>query len=343
MREATVKTLAALVEGRIVGDENRMVCSVANLAEAKNGDISFLTNEKFSEYLISTGASAVLVQEKDIAETTASLVVVKDPYLAYAIVASYLSEELNKPTGVHTTAVVDEKAFVDETAYIGPNVQIDAGVSIGKGAYIAANCFVGKNVSIGENSTLYANVSIYANTQLGDRVIVHCGSVLGSDGFGLANDKGTWVKIPQLGRLIIGHDVEIGANCAIDRGAIDNTIIHDGVKIDNLVHIAHNVEIGDHSAIAGCVGMAGSTKIGKHCTVAGAAAITGHIEISDNVHVGGMGMVTKSLTEAGHYSSGLPAEATVKWRRNVVRFRQMDKLEKRLKTLENELKLLKGS
>lgn len=343
MREVEVKTLAALVDGHVIGDDTRIVRGVANLSQAGEGDVSFLNSDKFAAFLPTTAASSVLVKESDVQPCAASLIVVKDPYLAYAKVATYLSAELYRQEGIHSSAMVDESAVVHKTAYIGPNVIVEAGAEIAEGVTLTANCYVGKNATIGKNSTIKANVSIYADTEIGERALVHCGSVLGSDGFGLANDAGEWVKIPQLGRLIIGNDVEIGANCAIDRGAIDNTIIHDGVKIDNLVHIAHNVEICDHTAIAGCVGIAGSTKIGKHCTVAGAAAITGHIEIGDNVHIGGMGMVTKSLTEAGHYSSGLPAEPTAKWRRNVVRFRQMDKLEKRLKLLENELKLLKGS
>ena len=343
MREASVSTLAELVGGEVIGDGEALVSNIANIAQAKTGDISFLNSDQYVAFLDNTTASAVILNEKYARDCNAALIVVNDPYLAYAKIATYLTQLEAAKGGVHATAVVSDAANIHESACIGANVLIEAGVTIGQSVVIEANCFIGQNVSIGNNTTLKANVSIYANTQLGERVQIHCGSVLGSDGFGLANENGAWVKIPQLGKLIIGNDVEIGANCSIDRGAIDDTIIRDGVKIDNLVHIAHNVEIGEHTAIAGCVGIAGSTKIGKHCTIAGAAALTGHIELADNVHIGGMGMVTKSFKEPGHYSSGIPADDTKKWRKNVVRFRQMEKLEKRIKDLENELKLLKGS
>ncbi|MDX1811287.1 MAG: UDP-3-O-(3-hydroxymyristoyl)glucosamine N-acyltransferase [Gammaproteobacteria bacterium] len=341
MREASVQVLAELVNGKVVGDGSLLVSGVANLASAKSGDLSFLNNDSFKKFLTSTKATAVLVKEADLVSTESSLIVVDDPYLAYAKAATYLSAIIDPPKGIHPSAVVHESARIDESVYIGPNVNIERDVVIGKGTHISSNTSIGAEAKLGADCFIFSNVTIYPQTQLGDRVMLHAGCVLGSDGFGLANDKGAWVKIPQLGRLIVGNDVEIGANSAIDRGALDNTIIHDGVKIDNLVHIAHNIEIGEHTAIAGCVGIAGSTKIGKHCTIAGMAGINGHIEITDNVHIGAMAMVTKSLTEPGQYASGIPAEETGKWRRNVVRFRQMDKLEKRIKQLESELKALK--
>ena len=343
MRETTVKTLALLVDGEIVGNPDRRINNVANLTTAGEGDISFLNSDRYADSLGDTDASAVLVRDEKLKTRQATLIVVKNPYLAYAKVAAYLAEEADRPKGVHASAVVHETALVHNTAYIGPNVCIEAGAVIEEGVYIAANVFIGKQVKIGKKTTINANVVVYAHTEIGHDVLLHGGCVLGADGFGFANDEGRWVKIPQLGRLIIGNDVEIGANSTIDRGAIDNTIIHDGVKIDNLVHIGHNAEVGDHTAMAAFVGISGSTRIGKYCTLGGASGYNGHINIVDNVHVGAMGMVTKSLTKSGSYASGIPAEETSKWRRNVARFRQIEKLEKRIIALESELKLIKGS
>jgi UDP-3-O-[3-hydroxymyristoyl] glucosamine N-acyltransferase len=196
---------------------------------------------------------------------------------------------------------------------------------------------VGDEVSIGADSLLVANVTIFHRTQIGKRAIFHPGVVAGSDGFGLANDHGEWIKIPQVGRLVIGDDVEIGANTAIDRGAIEDTVIEDGVKIDNLVHIAHNVSIGAHTVLAGQIGIAGSAKIGKHCAMAGQVGIVGHIEITDHVTITARGMVLHSITEPGTYSSGIPADTNIRWRKNVARFRQLDELAKTVKRLQKQV------
>ncbi len=341
--DESLQQLADVVGGNVVGDAETRITGVANIATASSGDITFLTNEKFHSHLANTRASAVILKAEYADECPVSAIVVEDPYLSYAKIATFLSRASNLPTGIDPTAVVSTSAVVAPTAWIGPNVVVDDGAIISPNVRLEANCYIGKNVKIGENTQLKANVTLYQGTEVGERCLFHAGAVIGSDGFGLANDNGTWFKIPQLGNVIIGNDVEIGANTTIDRGAIDNTMIHDGVKIDNLVHVAHNVEIGDHTALAACVGIAGSTKIGKHCTAGGGAAITGHIEIADNVHLGGMAMVTKAIKEPGAYSSGIPAEPASQWRKNVVRFRQLAKLEKRIKSLEKELNALKGS
>ena len=343
MLEATVKTLAEQADGRVVGDANCIVSGVANLASAKAGELSFLANEKYLKHLATTKASVVIIKEEHLSQCPSNAIVVVNPYLAYAKIASYLTQQPRPLAAIHPSAVINDTAEIHESAHIGPHVVIEAGARIEKNVSIAANCFIGGNVVIGESSTVNANVSIYANTKIGAKVIIHSGAVLGADGFGFANDQGQWVKIPQVGQVVIGNSVEIGANSTIDCGAIDNTIIHDGVKIDNLVHIGHNVEIGDHTALAAFVGISGSTKIGKYCTLGGAAGINGHIEIADHVHLGGMCMVTKSLKQAGQYASGIPAEPAKQWRKNVVRFRQIEKLTERIKNLETELTLLKGS
>ncbi len=340
--DESLKEIADVLGGVISGDAETRITGVANIATAAQGDITFLVNEKFASHLAGTRASAVILKAESAEACPVNAIVVDDPYLAYAKAAAFLSRQKTLPSGIHSSAIVSESANIDVSAWLGPNVVIEDNVTIAAGVQLEANVFVGESSSIGKNTRVKANVSIYYGTTIGERCLFHCGAVIGSDGFGLANDKGTWFKIPQLGNVIIGSDVEIGANSAIDRGAIDDTVLHDGVKLDNLVHVAHNVEIGDHSALAACAGIAGSTKIGKHCTVGGNAGITGHIEIADNVHLGGMAMVTKSLKESGAYSSGLPAEPAGQWRKNVVRFRQFAKIEKRLKTVEKELNALKG-
>jgi len=341
--EVSLATLAEIVDGTVVGDTSCVISNVGDLRTAVTGEITFLSNDKFANLLPTTNASAVILRESVLNNCNVNAIVVDDPYFAYAKIATYLSKPSSLPIGVHPSATINENALVDETAYIGPNVVIEEQVSIGKHARILANSFIGANSVIGESVVINANVSIYSDTLIGDRTIIHCGAVIGSDGFGYAPHQGEWVKIPQLGRVLLGCDVEIGANSAIDRGALGDTVLHDGVKIDNIVHIAHNVEIGENSALAACVGIAGSTKIGAGCTVGGGAKITGHIEIADNVHLGGMAMVTKSLPIAGAYASGLPAEPSAQWRKNVVRFRQLEKMDKRIKSLEKELKALKGS
>ena len=341
--DENLQQLVEVVGGTLVGSPEVVISGVSNIATAKKGDITFLVSEKYQSFLSTTHASAVILTAEFAEDCPTNAVIVKDPYLSYAKIATFLFRERKLPAGIHVTAVVSEKATISSSAWIGPNVVIEDGAVIGPYVQIEANSYIGKNVSVGEYTRLKANVSVYYGSEIGRHCLIHCGVVIGSDGFGLANDNGCWVKIPQLGNIIIGNDVEIGANSAIDRGAIDNTIIHNGVKIDNLVHIAHNVEIGDHTAIAACVGIAGSTKIGKHCTMGGGAGITGHIEIADNVHLGGMAMVTKPIKAAGAYSSGLPAEPATQWRKNVVRFRQFEKMEKRVKKLEKELNALKGS
>jgi len=341
--DESLKDIVEVIGGTLIGSHDIRISGVANIATAGQGDITFLVNEKFQSYLADTKASAVILKAEFADACPVNAIVVEDPYLAYAKAATFLSTPKCLPSGVHPSAVVSDNAYVDSSAWIGPHVVIEDKVSIAAGVQIEANVFVGQSAKIGKNTRIKSNVSIYHGSIIGERCLLHCGVVIGSDGFGLANDQGRWYKIPQLGNVHIGNDVEIGANSAIDRGAIDNTTVQDGVKIDNLVHIAHNVDVGEHTALAACVGIAGSTKIGKHCTVGGNSGITGHIEIADNVHLGGMAMATKSIREAGAYSSGIPAEPAAQWRKNVVRFRQFEKMDKRLKSLEKELEALKGS
>jgi len=340
---ATLKELAQIAQADIQGDPEYVIYGIAGLDKAQAGDICFLATSKFKQFLSASQAGVVILKPEDADEWSGNALLCQNPLVAYAKIANFLSQQLNKPTGIHSTAFVDESAEIDATAYISAMAVIEAQVKIAAGCFIGPGCVVSNGASIATNTYLHANVTIYPYCVVGQNVIIHSGTVIGSDGFGNANDNGVWIKIPQLGRVIIGDDVEIGANTAIDCGAMEDTIIGNGVKIDNLVHIAHNVQIGDHCAIAGCVGIAGSTTLGKHCSIGGVSGVADHIEIGDNIHFTGMAMVTRSISEPGLYSSGIPAESNRQWRRNVVRFRQLDVLEKRIKALESKLKQLEGS
>lgn len=336
----TLGDLAAYVGGTVQGDAGCIITGVATLLNARPGDITFLSAPRYRKYLSSTQASAVILLPGDKDACVTAALVVNNPYAAYARVAAwlYVGSEMAARPGIHSTACVDADSKIDVSASIGPHCVIEAGVEIAAHAVIGAGCFIGRGTVVGESGRLLANVTLCHGVRLGKRVLVYPGAVIGSDGFGFANDNGVWIKVPQLGGVCIGDDVEIGANTTIDRGALEDTIIEEGVKLDNQVHVAHNVHIGAHTAIAGCVGIAGSTDIGKRCMIGGGVAISGHLKIADNVTITGMTMVTKSIREPGLYSSGIPADTNQQWHKNVVRFRQLDKMAHRLKTVENLLK-----
>ncbi|MBN8984673.1 MAG: UDP-3-O-(3-hydroxymyristoyl)glucosamine N-acyltransferase [Rhizobiales bacterium] len=250
------------------------------------------------------------------------------------------NEEDRKPkaaVGIHPTAVVDEGAQVDASASVGPYAVIEAGAQVGANVTIGAHCFVGARSVIGEGGWLAPRVTLYHDVRIGKRVVIQSGAVLGGEGFGFANHQGIWQKIAQIGGVTLGDDVEIGANTTIDRGALSDTIVGNGVKLDNQIMIAHNVQIGDHTAMAGCCGISGSAKIGKHCMLAGGVGLVGHIEICDNVFVTGMTMVTRSITEPGSYSSGTAMQPAAEWKKSAARIRQLDDMARRLQQLEKRL------
>ena len=329
--------LARRVEAEIHGDPHCLVSRVAPLTSAGPGDISFLSNPRYRRYLATTRASVVIVGPEDLPDCPVNALVTSNPYLAFARVVAFLNPPLPSSQGIHPTAVVDPSARVDATAWIGPLTVVEQEAVIAPGVFIGPGCVVGAGASIGLNSRLVANVTVCHRVRLGERVILHPGVVVGSDGFGLAKEGGAWVKIPQVGTVVVGDDVEIGANTTVDRGALENTVLEEGVKLDNQVQVAHNVHIGAHTAIAGCVGIAGSARIGRRCTVAGAVGIAGHLEIVDDVHITAMSMVIKSIPEPGVYSSNLPVEANRQWRRNVARFHQLDEMARRLRVMEQQL------
>jgi UDP-3-O-[3-hydroxymyristoyl] glucosamine N-acyltransferase len=331
----TLGQLAQHVNGKVKGDKTTQIDSVATLKDAREGQISFLTNQKYKSYLSETRASAVIIGFDD--ACTANLLIVDNPHAAYAKIAQLLYPAKQSVPGVHATAIVDTQSRIHESAQIGPNVVIEENVIIDANVIIGANCFIGKGASIGNGTLVYPNVTLYQETRIGERCVLHSGVVIGADGFGHAFDGSGWLKIPQLGRAIIGNDVEIGASTTVDRGAIGDTIIEDGVKLDNQIQIAHNVQIGANTVMAAGVGVAGSAKIGKNCMVGGMAGIAGHIEITDNVVITAMSMIIKSIDQAGSYSSGIPAEPSKIWRRYVGRFKRLDSLSKRVTKCEETL------
>ncbi len=337
-RSCTLAELAGRFGGEVAGDPATRVAQVATLESAGPGEIGFLAHARYRAELARTRASAVIVGPEDRDAATLARIITPNPYLYFARVSAYFNPPPAVVPGVHESAVVEEGATVAASASIGANAVIGKRARIGEGTVIGACCAIGDDASIGDETRLYANVTVYHACSIGARCVIHSGVVIGSDGFGIALDNGVWRKIPQIGRAIIGDDVEIGANTAIDRGALDDTIIEEGAKIDNLVQVAHNVRIGAHTAIAGCVGIAGSAKIGRHCQLGGAAMIYGHITIADGITVSAGTLVMKSLRERGTYTGVYPFSSHAEWLKNAARLRQLDELAGRVRELEERLR-----
>ncbi|HEX19954.1 MAG TPA: UDP-3-O-(3-hydroxymyristoyl)glucosamine N-acyltransferase [Acidiferrobacteraceae bacterium] len=305
--------LAEKVNGHIKGDGEELITSVATLENATSGQISYIAEKKYIPLLKQTRASAVILSEHVADQFTGNALIMDNPRLGFAIIAQLLSPIQDIIKGIHPSACIDEAATIDPDVSIGPQ------------------CVIGPHVRIGSGCIIYPNVTIQAGVQVGQECVIHAGVVIGADGFGFTKDQDQWVKVPQLGTVVIGNQVEIGANTTIDRGALENTIIEDGVKLDNLVQIAHNVHIGENTAIAACTGIAGSTSIGKRCTVGGQATILGHLQIVDDVHITASSLVTGSINKAGKYSSSIPAISGREWNKNVARLLKLDQLMRILK------------
>ncbi|MEO5573460.1 MAG: UDP-3-O-(3-hydroxymyristoyl)glucosamine N-acyltransferase [Gammaproteobacteria bacterium] len=333
----TLGDLADKIGAELHGDGHAVISTVATLQDARTGEIAFLADPRYRKYLSKTQASAVILTLADRDNCPVSSLVVANPVVSYAHAATLLHPPLMPAPGIHPSASIHASSRIHASVAIGAQCVIEAGAEIAANSIIGPGCIIGENTIIGEHSHLVARVTLCHATQIGRRAVIHPGAVIGSDGFGLANDKGIWVKIPQLGKVRIGDDVEIGANTTIDRGALGDTVIEDGVKLDNQIHVAHNVHIGAHTAIAGCVGIAGSAKIGRRCTMGGGVGIGGHLEIADDVHVTGMTMVSKSILEPGVYSSGLPAQTNHLWNKNYARLCRLDEMARQLKALEKAL------
>lgn len=341
-RGITLAELAAFltdkgIEVELQGDRTCVVQGLQSLTDASEGDLSFLSSKHFFKYLAGCRASAVMLQPESAAGFVGNKLLMRNPYAAYAHVSSLFARAPQQAPGIHPSAVVADSADIHVTASIGPHTVVGESVSIGPGTVIGAGCYIGDRSTIGSDGRIAANVSIYHDVSIGDQVIVHSNAVLGADGFGFANEGGAWIKIHQLGGVSIGDRVEIGACTTVDRGALGNTILEDGVKLDNHVQIAHNVRVGENTAMAAFVGVSGSTVIGRNCTFAGQVGIVGHITICDGVHVTGATVVSKSITEPGSYSSGTRISKTTQWRKNAARFTQLEELAQRLKAVEKKL------
>ena len=333
---------SAGIEAKVMGDKQIDIHQIASLHDADQQNISFLSDKKRLNDLRTTKAGAVLIKEAHHLETQVTKVLVEDPYYAYAVVARLLNPISKEPKGIHTQAVVAESAVLSKGVSVLANAVIDDKVEIGANTLIMQGVVIGRQVQIGQNCRIAPNVVIMQNCIIGDDVIIEAGSVIGGDGFGWANHQGCWVKVPQIGRVIIGNGVSIGNNCTVDRGALEDTVIEEGCIIDNLVHIAHNVKIGKHSAIAGQVGFAGSTSLGEKCTVAGQAGFAGHLNITNQVHILAKAGVTHDLNQSGVYA-GFPVVDVADWQKNSVRARNLDKMAKQIKALEKKIELLEES
>ncbi len=334
--------IAAQLGGRVLGNADAIVTQIASLETAQPDQITFLTNSRYLGQLAVTRAGAVILAEQDADLTELPRIISDNPYAYFARVSALLNPLPEVKPGIHHSAIIGAGAIIDATASVAATVVIGEGAKIGAHSVIGEGCSIGANVVIGSRARLYPRVVVYHDCLIGDDLIAHSGVVIGADGFGIAMDRGRWLKIPQIGRVVIGNDVEIGANTTIDRGALDDTVIEDGVKMDNMVMIAHNVRIGAHTAIAGCAGVAGSSTVGRYCLIGGMAGITGHVKIADHVEIAGFTMISKSITEAGSYSGGYPFSKTDDWRRNALHLRRLDELVKRIKKLEKELDCIKS-
>ena len=311
--------------------EDRAVHGVGTLSSATAEQLSFLANPRYRGQLGDTAAGVVVLHADEADARTGTALLARDPYVEFAKIAALFERKPVRTAGIHPTAVVDASAQVDPAAHVGPHVSIGARSRIGAGASIGPGCVIGDDCEIGEGSELVARVTLVTRVRLGRRVLVHPGAVLGADGFGIAMDRGHWIKVPQLGGVLVGDDCEIGANTTIDRGALGDTVLEEDVRLDNQIQVGHNVRIGAHTAMAGCSAVAGSASIGRHCLVGGGAGILGHLEVCDRVVITAMSLVTHSIREPGEYSSGTPLMDNRSWRKSAARFKQLDDIARRCK------------
>ncbi|MEI6737022.1 MAG: UDP-3-O-(3-hydroxymyristoyl)glucosamine N-acyltransferase [Pseudomonadota bacterium] len=328
-----LRDLQSKLGGDVIGEVALPITAVGTLERATTSQITFLANPRYRRALDATNAGAVIISPSERDATNKPRIVTDNPYAYFALVAQLFSPRATHAAGVHSSAVIAGSAKVAATASIAEFVSIGANTIICDGVRIGAGSIIGDGVTIGEGTELVARVVVYQGSHIGSRGLIHAGVVIGADGFGFANDKGVWVKIPQTGCVIIGDDCEIGANTTIDRGAIENTIIGNGVKLDNQIQVGHNCEIGEHCIVAGCTGIAGSTKIGRRVMIGGAVSITGHLEICDDAVLSANAFVTKSINEPGMYSAGFPLMPHREWLKNAAQLRHLDELAAKLKKL----------
>ena len=334
MKSYSLGEIASRLNLRLIGDPDCQIQGLGTLASAKMGDISFLSNISYLRQLAKTSASAVIVEESQADLVPTNALIAEQPYVAFAYVSQLFAEQSEVASGVHASASVADSVSLGQGVYIGANAVIEDDVEIGANSSIGPGTFIGRGVRLGERCRLHAQVTLYHEVRIGSRVNIHSHAVIGADGFGFAFDGERSIKIQQLGAVWIGDDVDVGAGTTIDRGAIEDTIVEDGVKIDNQVQIGHNCHIGAHSVICGCTAIAGSAKIGRYCVLGGASGMVGHLSLADGVQVSAMSLVNKSITEPGTYSSGTGQMKVADWKRAIVRFQQLDSIASRLKELE---------
>lgn len=337
MKNITLAALAAHIGAQFdSANADQIINGIKGLHDADSNHVSFYTNRAYRKALTQTHAAAVILTDRDRRDCPVPTLIMDNPYLGYAKAAELFQKIQSFQPFIHPSAIIDPSAMISPNVRIDAHVVIDENTQLDDFVHISAGCVIGKNVHLGEKTLLYPKVTLYDGVTIGKRVIIHAGAVIGADGFGLAYSPEGWVKIPQLGSVEIGDDVEIGANTTIDRGALGNTVIGKGAKLDNQIQIAHNVHIGEHSALAGCVGIAGSTKIGKRCLIGGGVGISGHLNIADDVHLTGGTKVLQSIDKAGIYSSGTPVQLNHDWHKNFLRFKDLDDMARRLRRLEKQ-------
>lgn len=337
LKEFKLGELAHMLQVELRGDPNSVISGINTLSKATPSHVSFLSNSRYRHMLNKTKAGAVILSFNDLDHCHVNALVTKNPYLAYAKAAALFHKSTAVNAGIHPSAVIEQGCQIHPSATIGPHAVIQSGTVIEENVVIGPGCSIGADCRIGSGSCFYPNVTIYHDVQIGKRVIIHSSAVIGSDGFGYAKDGYVWHKIPQIGSVQIHDDVEIGSNTTIDRGALDDTIIEEGVKLDNQIQIGHNVRIGAHTAIAGCVGIAGSTTIGKRCAIGGGVGIIGHLTITDDVYITAGSGIGKSIERAGVYSSSIDAQPATIWKKTLVRIHQLDAMSRKVRDLEKKL------
>ena len=338
----SLKQIADQLGGKLSGNPETEIRRVGSLAHAQVGAISFFNDTKYTSQLNATKASAIILKIEHAPLTLLPKIISDNPYAYFAKVSQLLNPTALSPLGVHESAVIGDSVIIPASCSIGAQVVIEKGVQLGEGVIVGAGSIIERNAEIGSNTVLETNVTIKHGSHIGEYCHLFSGCVIGNDGFGYAEQDGAWVKIPQVGRVIIGNHVDIGANTTIDRGAIDDTVIEDGVKLDNLIQIAHNCRIGAHTVIAGCVGIAGSAVIGRHCKIGGAAMILGHLTIADNVTISPGSMIMRSIAKSGTYTALMPSQEHGAWLKTAANIRHLDQLTDRIRALEARLEGLTG-
>ncbi len=341
-KQYSLDDIVKVLGGFVIGDGATLISRVASIANAKTGDISFINDTKYEKALASSKASACILKDKYSALTSRPKIVVDDPYAYFAKVSTLLNPPALIKLGVAPSAVIDDSVQIPASCSVGALVVIGENVVLGENVVIGCGCIIENDVTIANNTRLEPNVTIKHHCEIGESCHVFSGAVIGSDGFGYAEETGRWLKIPQVGRVILHAHVDVGANTTIDRGALDDTIIEEGVKLDNLIQIGHNCIIGAHTVIAGCVGIAGSARVGRHCKIGGAAMILGHLEIADRVTISPGSMITRSLTAADTYTALMPFQTHKAWLSTAAKIRHLDDFADKIKQLEKEIALLKS-